>query len=296
LTKEGWNFEEGDSIAPGRTVLRSLGGGRRYEVFLVWDDKLFAIMVAKVLRPHRLGDEGALRGLRREAQLLARLAHPVLLRGFDSVVEGPHPHLLVEHLEGPTLAALIERHGALPLEQVLPLALHLGSALHYLAGEEVVHLDVKPDNVVMGLPPRLIDLSLARTLPEARELRRQVGTDAYMAPEQCAPDSGKQIGPAADIWGLGVTLYQAISGELPFPAPRRGANDGPAARFPQLTGEPRPFRVDPPQVLADQVLRCMSSDPAQRPTAEQLVLALQPVVAALPSKLTLGRRGGVRGL
>ena len=94
----------------------------------------------------------------------------------------PHPHVLIEHLEGPSLRRLIRRDGAIPLEQLLPLAAHVAGALQYMAQAGYVHLDVKPDNIVMGLPPRLIDLSIART---ARARRRAptgpLGTDPYMA-------------------------------------------------------------------------------------------------------------------
>ena len=144
-------------------------------------------MVAKLLRPDQVEDAGALRELRCEADALAALAHPVLVRGFDAVVDGPHPHLLIELLEGPTLRELIEQGDTLALEQLLPLAMHTAAALHYMAGEGWVHLDVKPANIVMGAPPRLIDLSVARTVARARRLRRAIGTDAYMAPEQCLP-------------------------------------------------------------------------------------------------------------
>ena len=103
-----WGLVEGDAIAPGRTVLRSLGGGRRYEVFLVWDDHRLAVLVAKLLRPELASDPAALRELADEAEALGRLAHPVLVRGYDVVADGRFPHLLIEHLEGPTLAELIE--------------------------------------------------------------------------------------------------------------------------------------------------------------------------------------------
>jgi eukaryotic-like serine/threonine-protein kinase len=126
-------------------VLKALGGGSRYEVFLVGDDRLFSLAVAKVLRPAYAGEERALRELAEEADALARLAHPVLVRGFDAVVDGTHPHVLIEHLEGPTLRRLIRRNGTLPAEQLLPLVAHVGAALHYLSVEGWVHLDVKPD-------------------------------------------------------------------------------------------------------------------------------------------------------
>jgi len=276
-----WSFAEGDEIAPGRTVLRQIGGGRRYEVFLVWDDHRLAVLVAKVLRPDQASDPAGLRDLGREADALARLSHPAIVRGFDAVTDGRFPHLLIEHLEGPTLCDLIRRDGALSVEQVLPLGLHVAAALHYVAGEGMVHLDVKPDNIVMGAPPRLIDLSVARPVEEAARLRTPIGTDGYMAPEQCAPDRGP-IGPAADVFGLAATLWHAVGGRRPFP--REGDE-----RFPQLTRDPDalPRRVPKPMVA---LLRAaLDRDAAARPTAAELAHGFEPLVAALPRRLVLGR-------
>jgi eukaryotic-like serine/threonine-protein kinase len=276
-----WGLVEGDAIAPGRTVLRPLGGGRRYEVFLVWDDHRLAVLVAKVLRPELTSDPVALRELAREGEALARLAHPVLVRGFDVVTDGRMPHLLMEHLEGPTLRDLIAREGALPLEQVLPLGLHVASALHYLAAEQMVHLDIKPDNVVMGAPPRLIDLSVARTVEAALRARRPVGTDGYMAPEQCDRAFGP-VGPAADVFGLAATLHHAVSGRRPF------ARDG-AQRFPQLEREPARLPRGVPVALAELLRAALSRSAAARPTAAEFAAGLEPLVAGLP-RLVLGRR------
>jgi eukaryotic-like serine/threonine-protein kinase len=291
--KASWEFEEGAKIAPGRSVLRALGGGSRYEVFLVWDERLFALMVAKVLRPGQTGDSNGLRELAREAELLERLAHPVIVRGFDAVLDGPHPHLLIEHLEGPTLRALIRRGGPLPLEQLLPLALHVAAALHYLAEEQIVHLDVKPDNIVMGVPPRLIDLSVARPHERAARLSGAVGTDAYMAPEQCDTTAYEGlIAAPADVWGLGATLFHALAGGLPFPRPASArASADPRVRYPQLHEEPAELPKRVPAALAEIVLHALEKDPGERPTAAELATALEPLVAELPRKLTLGRRG-----
>jgi len=278
-----WGLLEGDELAPGRTVLRRIGGGRRYEALLVWDEHRLAVLVAKVLRPDHATSEVALRGLAREAELLERLAHPVLVRSFGAVRDSRFPHLLLEHLEGPTLDELIDRErsaggGALALEQVLPLALHVASALHYLAAEDVVHLDVKPSNVVMGAPPRLIDLSVARTLEEAAVVRSPIGTDAYMAPEQRLPDG--RLGPPADVWGLAATVHAALTGmtwRAPSPAaPATAAR----ASLPRRT----------PTALAEIVRAGLDPDPAARPVAAEFASALEPLVAALPRRLTLGRR------
>jgi serine/threonine protein kinase len=275
-----WGFEEGDELGPGRTVLRCIGGGRRYEVFLVWDDTRLAVLVAKVLRPDQADDGGALGELQREADALAQLAHPVVVRAFDAVLSGRRPHLLIEHLEGPTLRALLEDSGPLALEQLLPLALHVAGALHYMAGSGWVHLDVKPENIVMGVPPRLIDLSVARTVARARRATAPIGTDSYMAPEQADPASRPgELGPPADVFGLGATLYYALTGRKPFPRPdgAREATD-PAERFPQLVRAPDPLGRRVPGALAEIVMDALSPQPGDRPAAAELAAALEPLV------------------
>lgn len=289
-----WGFEEGEEICPGRVVLKPIGGGSRYEVCLVWDQALYALGVAKVLRPDQAEDEKALRDLAREVEALGALAHPTLVRSFGAVLDGPKPHVLIEHLEGPSLRRLIKRGGAVPIEQLLPLAAHVAGALQYMAQSGYVHLDVKPDNIVMGLPPRLIDLSIARTLERAARTDGPLGTDPYMAPEQCVPreEAAAPIGPATDVWGLGATLFHAIGGEKPFP---RGSGDSGPERFPQLVEEPRPLPDWAPEELSSLVLEMLDRDPARRPSCAEVVERLQPLVAELPRKMTLSRRGAVGG-
>ncbi len=177
-----WGLAEGDEIVRGRSAVRLLGGGERYETYLAWDERLLSLVVVKLVRPNLVGDEHALRGLAAEAELLERLRHPVIVRGFGAVLEGRRPHVVLEHLEGPRLSTLIRKQGALEPEQLLPLALQLCSALHYLAAEGLVHLDVKPTNVIMGAPARLIDLSIVRTVAELERVDHRIGTDSYMAP------------------------------------------------------------------------------------------------------------------
>jgi len=293
VASASWELEEGAELSPGRTVLRGLGGGRRYEVMLVWDDRLFALAVAKVVRPDQAQDERALEDLRVEAEVLERLAHPVIVRGFDAVLDGPRPHVLIEHLEGPSLRSLIRGHGTLGLEQLLPLCAHVAAALHYMAAEGVVHLDVKPDNIVMGVPPRLIDLSIATPLERAARIRGALGTDAYMAPEQCDPAAHPgAIGPPSDVWGLGATLYHAVVGEVPFARPRNWRDyDDRYVRFPQPTRAVEPLPRDVPGALTALITAMLSADPAERPAAADVALELEPMVEELPRRLFFARRG-----
>jgi eukaryotic-like serine/threonine-protein kinase len=285
-----WGLEEGEEIVPGRTALKAIGGGNRYEVYLVWDERLYTLGVAKLLRPDQTENEKALRDLEREVEVLSGLAHPVLIRHFDAVLDGPRPHVLIEHLEGPSLRRLIKRGGALPLEQVLPLGAHVAGALQYMAQAGYVHLDVKPDNIVMGVPPRLIDLSIARTLERAERTTGPIGTAAYQAPEQCGDgEAWPPIGPPADAWGLGATLFNAVTGRRPFPAGDKTASG--TERYPQLTEEPGPLPDHLPDGVRELIIDLLEKDPRRRPTCADAIERLEPVIATLPRKMGLSRRG-----
>jgi serine/threonine-protein kinase len=275
--REAWGLQEGDEIALGLSALRLLGGGSRYEAYLAFDERLHHVVVVKVLRPARSEDDGALRGLRSEVEVLARLNHPAIARLFRSGIDEARPHIVLEHVEGPRLSTLVRRFGPLESEQAAPLAVEVASALHYMHGLGFLHLDVKPKNLIMAAPPRLIDLSIARSFAAAARLTVPIGTDAYMAPEQCRPAPGL-VGPAADVWGLGVTLYEALAGKPAFP---RGSDDPDASveeRYPQLTHEPAPLPERVPAELAQAAFAALAFELADRPTAREIAESVEPLL------------------
>ena len=286
--KAGWGFSEGDEIVPGRFALEKLGGGKRYEAYLAWDEKIFSQVVVKIVRPDQTGDSKSVQDLQREAAAVERLAHPVIVRTFGVHLEGERPHLVLEHLEGPTLRKLIKSYGRLPLEQLVPLAIQVAGALHYMASEGFVHLDVKPSNIVMSAPPRLIDLSVARSTETAARLNKRVGTRAYMSPEQVEFDKRGPIGPPADVWGLGVTLYEAATATRAFPAPKDRSDP-----LPQTTEAPPPFPKDTHPGIKDLLLACLAREPKDRPPAAEVARALEPFLSGIPNRPRL-RRGRPR--
>src|SRR3954469_19798810 len=251
--KLSWEFARGHEIAPGRTTVKALGGGNRCQVYLVWDEPLHRLLVAKVLRRNLVGDDHALRGLRHEFDALETLAHPGLARAAGARLEGLHPHIVLDYVDAPTLRRLIKRDGAVSVTDALRLAVTLAGVIEHVGRAGWVHLDLKPGNVVLGPSPRLIDLSLARTIERARRLSGPVGTNGYMAPEQIHPHG--DVGAHTDVWGLGATLYHAVSGRRPFRKPRTRAEDAPLEeRFPQLEDEPEPLPPFVPGRLAEAIL------------------------------------------
>ena len=269
-----WGLAGGDEIAPGLTAVKDLGGGTVYEAWLAFDERLHAPVVVKVLRPGHVEDPASRAGFDREIGLLSRLAHPGITRVFSYDDEAERPYFVLEHVDGPNLSRLIGKHGAVPEHQLLPLALELASVLHYLHGEDVLHLDIKPSNVIMGSPAQLIDLSVALDASEASALDHAVGSDEYMAPEQCLPGERGTVGPAADVWGLGATLFRAAAGFRAFDRDPRWA---------QLHDEPKPLPAHVHPGAADLIGRCLDPDPSARPTPTQIAHDLEPMIAGLPS-------------
>lgn len=257
-----WALEAGSHIGPELWLLERLGGGDRYEAWVAWDDRLLAPVVVKLLRPHLLSEARSRRAMEREVQALLRLSHPVLVRPFGADLDAPVPYLTLELLEGPRLSTLLRRHGPLSAEQAVLLARQLASALHYIAGEGWVHLDVKPRNVIVTATPRLIDLSVARPMAVARRTSG-VGTGAYMAPEQIDPRRSGEIGPPSDVFGLGATVYEALTARQAFPS----LPDDP---HPQLGVDRPALPPKTPHQLAALVTAALDPDPARRPAAARI--------------------------
>lgn len=279
--RDSWGFAEGDPITTELTAIKRLGGGEAYDAYLAFDDLTLGPVVVKVIRPSQVDDASALRGLRREVDALDRVAHPVVVRALRSVLDGDRPHLVLEHLDGPRLSSLVRRTGPLPEQQYLPLAVELASAVHYLRRVGYVHLDIKPSNVIMGAPVRLIDLSVARPIEEAQALTYPIGTDAYMAPEQTEPPRTGTPGFASDVWGLGATLFEAIAGYPPFDD---GDRDAPELekRFPQVAALSHGLPDSVPADVAKLVYAALEPDPEDRPLPHELAEGLSPALERAP--------------
>jgi eukaryotic-like serine/threonine-protein kinase len=284
----------GTEIADGYKVLGLLSRGRRLDVYDAWSRDRSTRCVLKILRPERRGDTAAQEKLLREGRLLERLTHPHIVRAYETIAE-PGPIVVMETLGGRTLGRLIEDDAPLSAEEVAHLGLQLAAAVAYLHRHGSLHLDVKPDNVVAEAGrAKLIDLSLARPPGEAPA---GIGTWCYLAPEQAR---GGELGPAADVWGIGATLFEAASGVPAFddedeeswsgsatderPSWETGGDEDPwDGDYPQLEG-PAPALADvssQPTELCELIDACLAGAPDARPTMAALMRGLEPI-AGLP--------------
>lgn len=282
-TDPRWDLKRGQEIDKSLVVIDQLGTGSRYEVYRAWDRSLFCEVAVKVIRPHRVDEERALSGFEREVAIGLRLTHPNLVRFLRWSSAPPRPYLVMEFVGAPTLGDHLERTGAVSVPEICLLGVRVASALHHMHASSVLHMDVKPENVTMGDPPRLLDLSLARTVAGPMRLRHSVGTAAYMAPEQC--DHGI-VSPQSDLFGLGATLYEGVSAMRPFPEGDLEHEDR-AERYPQLTLDAPPLEEveNVPPALSRIVMSCLARDPARRPrSAIDVAVALHSVLEGFALK------------
>jgi eukaryotic-like serine/threonine-protein kinase len=205
---------------PGYELLRPLGGGPLTEVFAARQAATDQPVVVKVLRPAWATDPTAVKLLRREARAGLAVRHPHLVRVRDAHVAGPPFFLVMELLTGESLRERLRRDYRLDVRTALWVGRQTADALAALHRAGFLHGDLKPDNIVLcdDGPTRLIDLGFAHRLGENAELARNgyiLGTANYLAPELCGPEPSGDF--RSDVFSLGVTLFEMLTGELPYP-------------------------------------------------------------------------------
>jgi serine/threonine protein kinase len=266
-------LQSGEAIAPGYEVITHLHRSNNFDVYDAWSEERACRCIAKVPCPDRVDDPTVSQRLFREGRLLKKLTHPHIVRAYETTRD-PRSTLILETLTGETLQHMIEtRQRRLPLMGIVHLGLHLCSAVHYLHRHDILHLDLKPSNIVSehGLA-KLLDLSIARRPGRGQ---KGMGTLEYMSPEQA---SGGYLCAAADVWGIGAVLFEASTGEVPFDA----YDD--EDRYEQLERLAEPVRLyrRVPATFNDLVGSCLDPDPALRPTVDGVARSLTIVAQRGP--------------
>ncbi|WP_395696458.1 serine/threonine-protein kinase [Nocardioides sp.] len=202
----------------GRYALeREVGRGGSGAVWLGRDEVLGRQVALKRLGVAPGGSTPDLARAEREARLAARLNHPHVVAVYDLVTEGDDQWLVMEYVEGTTLAALVARRGALPPEQAAPILRQAADALAAAHAAGIVHRDVKPSNILVAPDGqvKLSDFGIARAEADATLTQTGLvtGSPAYLSPEVA---TGQPATPASDVWSLGATLFHALAGRAPY--------------------------------------------------------------------------------
>jgi serine/threonine-protein kinase len=264
-------------------VEHTLGVGGMGAVYAVRHYADSTPLAMKVLAAHFSKDTEVRGRFLREASTARALRSPHVVRVFETgVLDSGQPFMVMERLTGVDLDALLDVHGPMPLEFVLDVAIQVSEAMCEAHGLGIVHRDLKPANLFVtrradgATRVKVFDFGISKNAlwsgPSLTQTRATLGTPSYMAPEQMR--SSKSVDQRADLWSLGVTMYELLTGHLPFDAPSIGQL---MARI--MAEEPRDvreLRPDLPENIASIIDCCLKKEPDDRyPSARALMWDLQ---------------------
>jgi serine/threonine-protein kinase len=263
------------------TISYLISHGMNADLFAVWHHKLHTPLVCKRLRPADEHDAKWRRLLRAEGAALSALHHPCIVRLIAQKMKARLPYLLLEHSGKETLRDVLSKEGRLKIDYAVRIVQHVCGALAFVHRRGFIHRDLKPSNIILrGGRPVLLDFGIVWKWRGVRRPIDRSGTPQYLAPEQIRRE---RLTPATDAYGLGLLLFELITGTRPFRSgeDRHDANIPLERRYPQLIEEPlqlpRDLRPKAPRALADVIKRCLARDPRARyQSATELMLALDP--------------------
>ncbi|MET9596253.1 serine/threonine-protein kinase [Streptomyces sp. NPDC006459] len=251
------------AVVGGYRLAAVLGAGGMGKVYLSYTPGGRPIAI-KVIRPEFSEDPEFRRRFQQEVRAAERVQGLYTAPVIDSDTEGPQPWLATAYVPGPSLAHAVARHGALPVRSVLLLMVGVAEALHVIHGAGIVHRDLKPANVLLASDgPRVIDFGIARAADSTALTSTgvSVGTPAFMAPEQA---SAGTVTPATDVFALGqIAAFTAIGASV--------FGDGPSHAVLYRIVHEDPDLSALPEELRPVVTRCLSRDPADRPTLTEVI-------------------------
>jgi serine/threonine-protein kinase len=270
-------------------LLGLLGTGGMGRVYRVRDVELGEVVALKFVRRDLLDAPGMLERFRQEVRLARRVTHVNVARTYDIGEHQGERFLTMEYVDGEPLGRWLEQQGPLPPRRAIEIALDLCAALEAAHAADVVHQDLKPDNVLLARSGRVVitDFGIASALADAPASAEPVGTPAYLAPEQL--QGSTQVDTRADLYAVGGILYELLTAARPF------ATDGtPATLLARATApapDPRARNADVPDALAAIVLRCLAPRREDRfPSAARLASALREALAGLSTPPAPPRR------
>ncbi len=272
-------------------VLSRLGAGGMGAVFKGEHALMERFVALKVLHPHLVNNESLLKRFQHEARVASKLRHPNAIATYDFGMHQGSPYLVMEYVEGRSFKDLIADVGPLPFRRVREIFQEVCSALSQAHSLGIVHRDLKPDNIMLVPQPGgkesavVLDFGIAKVLKERSGQQQTAmtqagtffGTPRYASPEQVLE---KSVDKRSDVYSLGIILYEALSGDVPFNAPSIME-----ILIKHLNSEPVPLRTFKPGLripvkLDEVVMKCLRKNPDERfASVEEFIHALNEVDA-----------------
>jgi serine/threonine-protein kinase len=218
--REDFEAKKSGQHIPGFRIKRKLGSGAMATVFLARQLSLDRLVAIKILPKKFSGNEKFIERFYREGKAAAQLNHPNIVSAYDVGRAGDHHYFVMEYVDGPTLYDRLSKRQRFSEREAIHIVLQVAAALEHAHARGFVHRDIKPKNVMITREGtvKLADLGLARAMSDQeaakQEAGRAYGTPYYISPEQIRGEM--EITPAADIYGLGATLFHMVTGRVPF--------------------------------------------------------------------------------
>ncbi len=269
--------EAGMILGSRYRLVSPIASGGMAQVWRAQDASLSREVAIKVLHPHLATDEAFVARFRREAVAAARLSHPSIVAVYDTLSEGGIEAIVMELIEGRTLRAVLDEASVLPARDVVDVGMQISNALDEAHRAGIVHRDIKPANIMVSADRRIMvtDFGIAKAQKDAdlTHTGTLLGTAKYLAPEQVA---GEPVDARADIYALGVVLFEAATGQPPFLADNDAGTA--LARLQNEVPRCRHRRPSVPVGLDEIIARTMARNPADRyARASELRQALSAV-------------------
>ncbi len=276
-------LERGTIFAERYEIIEELGKGGMGRVYKVYDNKIKEVVALKLIRPDISADENTIERFNNELRLARRISHRHVCRMYDVGEEGPSHFITMEYVPGEDLKRFIKRSGQLTVGKAVSIARQICEGLSEAHHLDIIHRDLKPQNIMIDENgnTRIMDFGIARFL-EGEGMTTQgvmIGTPDYMAPEQVEMEGVDQ---RADIYALGVILFEMVTGRLPFKCntplsvAMKHKNQAPP--------DPRDLNIQVTEDLRQVILRCLEKEKDQRfLRIEDLLADLKNIEEGLPT-------------
>lgn len=269
-------------------LVERLGRGGMATVYRAYQPGMDRYVAVKVMNTDLSADPDFVLRFKREAQSVGSLRHPNIVQVIDFDVHDEEYYMVMEYIKGETLKAMLQRRGALPVNEALDITIKLADALAYAHDKGMIHRDIKPANILFAAPdqPILMDFGIARILGTTGLTQEGafLGTPAYVSPEA---GRGDPVDARADIYSLGIVLYEMLTGVVPFNA------DTPFAVIYKHLNEPLPmpreFNESLPEAAERVVLKALTKERDDRFQSalefkEALIKAKEGVLIEMPTQ------------